>query len=210
VLHKQRERSASALSLRARPAIPNVGAIVLDRPQNTNRVGRDALGAPSVGANIIRPPCRHITDKEKSIMPNVFSKFMNFVGFDSDQELEEGFIDQEPEMSIEDSPLAKRAKVVNINTTAKLDVVVTSPECFEDARDIADHLKQRKPCVINLEGVERETSRRIVDFLSGAVYAVDGNIQKVSSGIFLITPYNVNVMGDFKDELRSKGVFPWS
>jgi cell division inhibitor SepF len=63
---------------------------------------------------------------------------------------------------------------------------------------------------MNLESVDREVARRIVDFLSGAVYALDGNIQKVSNGIFLIAPYNVGIMGDFKDELRNKGIFPWS
>ena len=144
-------------------------------------------------------------------MPGIISKFMNLVGFENETELEENFVDNElPEPISFEENLGKRAKVVNINTTARLDVVVTAPESFDDARDIADHLKQRKPCVINLEGVEKDISRRIVDFLSGSVYAVDGNIQKVSSGIFLVTPYNVNIMGDFKDELRSKGVFPWS
>ena len=64
--------------------------------------------------------------------------------------------------------------------------------------------------VINLEAVERNAAQRIVDFLSGAVYALDGNIQKVANGIFLIAPYNVGIMGDFKDELRSKGIFPWN
>jgi cell division inhibitor SepF len=63
---------------------------------------------------------------------------------------------------------------------------------------------------MNLESVERDVARRIVDFLSGAVYALDGNIQKVSNGIFLIAPYNVGIMGDFKDELRNKGIFPWN
>ena len=63
---------------------------------------------------------------------------------------------------------------------------------------------------MNLESVDREVARRIVDFLSGSVYALDGNIQKVSNGIFLIAPYNVGIMGDFKDELRNKGIFPWS
>ena len=52
-------------------------------------------------------------------------------------------------------------------------------------------------------------ARRIIDFLSGAVYATEGNIQKISAGIFLVAPYNVGIMGDFKDELRNKGVFPW-
>lgn len=145
-------------------------------------------------------------------MSGFVSKVMNFVGFDTDTELEEGFLEPKQQQQhgfSRDSeyPINKRSKVVNINTTAQLNVVVTVPENFEDARDIAEHLKHKKPCVVNLEGVEREVSRRIVDFLSGAVYAVDGNIQKVSSGIFLITPYNVNIMGDFKDELRNKGLF---
>ena len=104
----------------------------------------------------------------------------------------------------------KKGKVVNINTTTQLKVVVVTPESFDEARDIAEHLKQKKPVVINLEGVEKDIARRIVDFLSGAVYSLDGNIQKISTGIFLIAPYNVGIMGDFKDELRNKGVFPWN
>ena len=104
----------------------------------------------------------------------------------------------------------KRNKVVKIHTTAQLKLVVMQPETFEDARDIANHLKSKKPVVMNLESVDRDVARRIVDFLSGAVFALDGNIQKVSNGIFLIAPYNVGIMGDFKDELKSKGIFPWS
>jgi len=105
-------------------------------------------------------------------------------------------------------PAAKRNKIVNINTTATLDVVIVTPECFEEAQDIADNIKAKRPCVMNLEMVDKSIARRIVDFLSGSVYAADGNIQKVSNGIFLITPYNVNIMGDFRDALSSKsGLF---
>lgn len=104
----------------------------------------------------------------------------------------------------------KKNKVVKIHTTAQLKLVVIQPETFEEARDIAIHLKSKKPVVMNLENVDRDVQRRIVDFLSGAVYALDGNIQKVSNGIFLIAPYNVGIMGDFKDELRNKGIFPWN
>ena len=75
-------------------------------------------------------------------------------------------------------------------------LVIMQPVSFEEARDIANHLKERKPIVINLENVDNPTSRRIVDFLSGAVYALDGSIKKVSNGIFLIAPYNVGVMDD--------------
>lgn len=104
----------------------------------------------------------------------------------------------------------KKNKVVKIHTTAQLKLVVIQPETFEEARDIAIHLKSKKPVVMNLEAVDKDVQRRIVDFLSGAVYALDGNIQKVSNGIFLIAPYNVGIMGDFKDELRNKGIFPWN
>ena len=92
----------------------------------------------------------------------------------------------------------------------QMKLVIMQPVSFEEARDIAIHLKSKKPVVMNLELVERDIQRRIVDFLSGAVYALDGSMQKVSNGIFLIAPYNVGIMGDFKDELKNKGVFPWN
>jgi len=141
-------------------------------------------------------------------MNKIFNKVMTFVGLDSETEAEQEFL--EAPSSEEAEYTVKKGKVVNIHTTTQLKVVVVTPETFDEARDIADHLKQKKPVVINLEGVEKEIARRIVDFLSGAVYALDGNIQKISSGIFLIAPYNVGIMGDFKDELRNKGVFPWN
>ena len=104
--------------------------------------------------------------------------------------------------------LPKRGKIVNIHTTTQLKVVVVHPETFEDSKEIADHLKTKKPIVVNLEKIDSEVAKRIIDFLSGAVYSLDGNIQKISKGIFLIVPYNMGIMGDFKDELRNKVVFP--
>ncbi len=142
-------------------------------------------------------------------MSGFIEKVMNTLGFETET-VEEEFLDTSEQMHEPEYKLNRRGKVVNINTTARLNVVVLAPENFEEARDIADHLKSKKPCVINLEGLDKEIARRIVDFLSGAVYAVDGNIQKISSGIFLIAPYNVSILGDFKDELRNKGVFPWN
>ena len=141
-------------------------------------------------------------------MANIIDKMTNFfTGVDEEEEREE-FFENEPKEEA-DYPV-KKGKVVNINTTTQLKVVVVTPESFDEAKDIAEHLKQKKPVVINLESVEKDIARRIVDFLSGAVYSLDGNIQKISTGIFLIAPYNVGIMGDFKDELRNKGVFPWN
>ncbi len=144
-------------------------------------------------------------------MGNFFDKVKNLINFDGDDEdYEQDMFDDIPVKSNPEPEIhVKKGKVVNINTTTQLKVVVVSPDSFEEARDIAEHLKQKKPVVINLESVEKEVARRIIDFLSGAVYATEGNIQKISSGIFLVAPYNVGIMGDFKDELRNKGVFPW-
>ena len=141
-------------------------------------------------------------------MANIIDKVTSFLnGTDDEPETEEYF---EKEQAEEVDFNVKKGKVVNINTTTQLKVVVMTPESFDEAKDIAEHLNQKKPVVINLEGVEKDIARRIVDFLSGAVYSLDGNIQKISTGIFLIAPYNVGIMGDFKDELRNKGVFPWN
>ena len=113
---------------------------------------------------------------------------------------------KEPE---ETPALPKRGKIVNIHTTTQLKVVVVQPESFEDSKEIADHLKTKKPIVVNLEKIDQDIAKKIINFLSGAVYALDGNIQKISAGIFLIVPYNMGIMGDFKDELRDKVIFPF-
>jgi cell division inhibitor SepF len=84
------------------------------------------------------------------------------------------------------------------------------PENFEDARDVCEHLKSKKPTIINLEDIGKDVAQRIVDFLSGSVYALDGDIQKISAGIFIIAPSNVDIMGEFKDELKNRGIFPWA
>lgn len=104
----------------------------------------------------------------------------------------------------------KKNKVISVHTTTQLKVVVRTPLSFENARDIADHLKAKKPVVVNLENVDVTIAKRIIDFLSGAVYAVDGNIQKIADKIFLIAPYSVGIIGgDIKDELKNKIVFPY-
>lgn len=107
-------------------------------------------------------------------------------------------------------PYGKKGKVVNITSTTQFEVVVLQPEAFEEAKDIADNLKSKKPVIVNLEKIEKEQARRMVDFVSGSAYALGGDIQKISNMIFLVTPYTVGILGDFKDELKNKGIFPWS
>ena len=98
-------------------------------------------------------------------------------------------------------------KVVNINATTQLQVVLVKPERFEDASTIADQLNATRTVVLNLESTGKEVSRRLIDFLSGVAYANNGQIKRVATSTFIITPYNVDIMGDLIDELENNGVF---
>ena len=101
----------------------------------------------------------------------------------------------------------KKNKVVNIHATTQLKVVLVKPERFEDASTIADHLNNKRTVVLNLESTNKEVSRRLVDFLSGVAYANNGQIKRVANSTFIITPYNVDIMGDLLDELENNGAF---
>ena len=92
-------------------------------------------------------------------------------------------------------------KVVNINTTTQLQVVLVKPEKFQDASTIADHLRDKRTVVLNLESTNKDVARRMVDFLSGAAYAQEGKVKKVAVATYIITPYNVDIIGDLIDEL---------
>ena len=98
-------------------------------------------------------------------------------------------------------------KVVNINATTQLQVVLVKPERFEDASTIAVQLNAKRTVVLNLESTGKEVSRRLIDFLSGVAYANNGQIKRVATSTFIITPYNVDIMGDLIDELENNGVF---
>ena len=101
----------------------------------------------------------------------------------------------------------RRNKVVNVNATTQLQVVLVKPERFDDAGTIADHLNNKRTVVLNLESTNKEVSRRLVDFLSGVAYANNGQIKRVANSTFIITPLNVDIMGDLLDELETNGVF---
>jgi len=89
-------------------------------------------------------------------------------------------------------------------------VMVVEPFTFDDAQHIADHLKNRKPVVVNLESTEPEVAKRMIDFISGTTYALGGTIQKVGNNIFLCAPVNVDVDYELpQDEDIDKIIAPW-
>ena len=101
----------------------------------------------------------------------------------------------------------KKNKVVNIHATTQLQVVLVKPERFDNAAEIADHLKEKRTVVLNLESTNREVARRLLDFLSGVAYANEGKIKKVANNTYIITPYSVCIMGDLIDELENNGLY---
>lgn len=124
-------------------------------------------------------------------------------------EEEEELVTKKPETPrvVGDDEPRKGNKVMNIHATAQLQVVLVKPERFDDASTVADHLNSKRTVVLNLESANKDVARRILDFLSGVAYANDGQIKKVANCTFIITPYNVGVMGDLLDELENNGLY---
>lgn len=102
------------------------------------------------------------------------------------------------------------SKVVNmdkpnltaVNGTGTMKMILFQPLSFEDSQAIVDNLRARKPVIVNMVDLERELAQRVIDFMSGAVYALSGTIRRVSYGIFVIVPSNITIVGDGEDEER--------
>ncbi|HIR51581.1 MAG TPA: cell division protein SepF [Candidatus Avoscillospira avicola] len=99
------------------------------------------------------------------------------------------------------------SKVVNIHTTTQMQVVLVKPDRFDNVSEIAEHLRSKHAVVLNLEATNKDIARRLVDFLSGCAYALDGKIKKIAISTYLITPYNVDIVGDLIDELENSGLY---
>ena len=99
------------------------------------------------------------------------------------------------------------SKVVNIHTTTQMQVVLVKPDRFDNVSEIAEHLRSKHAVVLNLEATNKDIARRLVDFLSGCAYALDGKIKKIAISTYIITPYNVDIVGDLIDELENSGLY---
>ena len=146
----------------------------------------------------------------------MFDKVKDFFGFGGNDEpraaeeaveldVEEPVVKERKARKGDDS--GKNDKIVNINATTQLEVVLVKPEAYADGSIVADHLMARRTVVLNLESTNKEVSRRLLDFLSGVAYAINGQIKRVANSTFIVTPYNVGVMGDILDELENSGVY---
>ena len=132
---------------------------------------------------------------------SIWSKFLDFIGFeDEDEEDAEGVVDGEEQP---DLPVRYRPNVVELQSAKNIKLDVLGPKSYEDVQAIVDHLRSRRPVVVNLEGAEQRVRVRILDFLSGAAYALGGLNQRVSDLIFLLAPPNVDISNLLEDDMIS-------
>ena len=113
---------------------------------------------------------------------------------------------QEEEYTAPKPTWGRKNKVVGLPVgSSSVRVVISQPNSYEQASEICEHLKEKKSIIVNLEYVNKDVARRIIDFMSGAVYALDGNIQKISNSIFLIAPYNYEITNEIiKESVKEK------
>ena len=141
-------------------------------------------------------------------MSNIINKFKYFIGLDDYDEEEDDFYEEDLQIPVSTKAKKVNNKVVNIHTNANVKIVVHEPLSYEEAPEIVEDLKARRAVVINFERLDTNLKRQIFDFLNGALYAIEGRIQKVNKDIFILAPENVEIDG-LKEELKSKGIFPW-
>ncbi len=141
----------------------------------------------------------------------IVDKMLNFMGFEEEAIEEEKDAPVEPH---EEKPWMKKkdrekekGTVISMHAQRQTRVVVVEPRSYEEVKGITDNLKNRRPVIVNLEKAETELAQRVVDFLSGATYALNGSMQKVGSGIFLFVPNNMDIAGDQKDLGKGKSMF---
>ena len=143
----------------------------------------------------------------------IMNKVLDLFGVDTaEEEYDEDVYEQEVEEEQEENRnfWNRRSKVVNMPQTEQIKMVISQPTNFEQSEAICDLLKEKKSVIVNLEYVNKDVARRIVDVISGAVHALDGHMQKVSNSIFLIAPYNYEITSDLaREEIRNKLSVSW-
>lgn len=128
---------------------------------------------------------------------SIKSKFKTFFFLDDEYNEEDMMEEEELEPVKQHKPHVQKQNVVSLQSVQKSSkVVLIEPRVYAEAQDIADQLKNRRAVVVNLQRIERDQGKRIIDFLSGTVYAISGDIQRIGTDIFLCTPDNVEVSGN--------------
>ncbi|WP_066634856.1 cell division protein SepF [Desulfolucanica intricata] len=142
-------------------------------------------------------------------MAKIVDKVLGFMGFEEVPDEEEKRYE---EQQVEEVPINRnnrKGAVVSLHTQRQVHVVVVEPGTYDEVQGIADHLKNRRPVIVNLENAEVDLAKRVVDFMSGTTYALNGSMQKVGNGIFLFVPNNMDITAEIKDQNKDKGFLSW-
>ncbi len=150
-------------------------------------------------------------------MAKMLNKVMGILGLDDgniedyDDEVKEKSNEDDYEDGIDEPIVNKRNnKVVNIHTNSTMRVVISRPKDYDEATAICDELKNRKLVVINVSDLEPKTAQRLLDFMGGASYVLNGELQEVEKNVYILSPSNVEVTNDLKSEISGKGMFAWT
>lgn len=146
----------------------------------------------------------------------IMNKIWGAFGMDANEDYEDEYeenneeIEDEEENNKENKIWGRRTKVVAMPQPQQIKMVISQPTTFDQAEDICDLLKDKQSVIVNLEYVNKDIARRIIDVVSGAVHALDGHIQKVSNSIFLIAPYNYEITNEMaREEIKNKLSVSW-
>lgn len=131
---------------------------------------------------------------------------------ESEEELENayGYDEEESSEEVEKGFFGRKSgKIVNMPQT-QVRMKICKPTSFEQSEEICNELKEKKSIIVNLEYVNKDVARRIVDFISGSVHALDGHIEKISNSIFLVAPFNYDIVNDMaREEIKNKLSVSW-
>lgn len=139
----------------------------------------------------------------------VMNRFMNFLGLQEEEEVVEREVLASQDEPVEATPFDQRknqksGNIVSIHSQKNVKVVLVEPRSYDEAQEIADHLRSFRTVVVNLQRVRNDQALRIIDFLSGTVYALSGGISKVGGNIFLCTPDTVEIQGAISEILADE------
>lgn len=149
----------------------------------------------------------------------MINKMMGFLGLEENVEIEEdeereALLKEKEENEVESMFTSTKKqnpnKVVNIHTASSAKVVIIKPNDYDEAANICDNLRNRKIVVVNTTSLESKVAQRLLDFIGGACYALSGELQQVEKGVYILSPSNVEVSNDLKNELSSRGILNWT
>ena len=149
-------------------------------------------------------------------MSNVLSKVKSLLGFEDYEEYDDYEDEGYEKEIVEDEEMEpvitnkKNSKVVNIHTSSATKVTITKPVDYEEATEICEALKNRRIVLVNTTVLELKIAQRLLDFISGSCYALGGELQQIEKGVYILSPSNVEVTNELKNELSSKALFNWS